>query len=141
MKYLSLLVVLPMWLMGTNSLLWAQTTAATPVIYNPKVAVVYTRIHHLTETIKTDLKNGTIGQEEANDLMKDLKSIRSQITADFDANGKAELTDNQLSALNQMLDSNLKLINSEKHAPSHSGNNLNSSPGGSSRSSSSGAPR
>ena len=120
MKHFALLAVLAL-LMGSNSLVLAQTTAAAPVVH-PKIHEVHTRVHDQMARIKAGLKNGTLTQDQANALMATLKSVHEQMEADFNTNGNKELTDGQLAQLNQMLNANSKLIYGEKHAASSTNN-------------------
>jgi hypothetical protein len=127
MKHLALMAVLALF-MGTSSLVLAQTTAAAPVVH-PKIHEVHTRIHDQMGRIKAGVKAGTLTQDQANALMATLKSVHEQMEADFNTNGNKELTDAQLAQLNQMLNSNSKLIYGEKHAGSANNSNTGNGSG------------
>jgi methylphosphotriester-DNA--protein-cysteine methyltransferase len=116
--------------MGAGSLLQAQATDAAAVHPHPRLKEVHARIHEQAVRIKAGVKTGKLTKEQAHALLVSLKAVRAQIKADFTANGKKMLTQDQLAQINQMLDDNSKSIYGEKHddgASAPSGNDATGS--------------
>ena len=73
------------------------------------------RLHDQMARIKAGVASGKLTKDQAHALIASLKAVREQMQADFTTNGSKELTPDQLTQLNQVLDANSKLIYGEKH--------------------------
>lgn len=115
MKHLALATVLAFF-MGAGSLALAQSTAAPPANHpHPRIREVRVRLHDQMARIKAGVASGKLTKDQAHALIASLKAVREQMQADFTTNGSKELTPDQLTQLNQVLDANSKLIYGEKH--------------------------
>jgi hypothetical protein len=120
--------LLSLLFMGTTGLALAQTTTAPAMHPHPRIHEVRTRIADQYARIKAGLKSGKLTEDQAKALRVQLKAVHDQMMADFQTNGKRELTEDQLKQLNQMLDENSSTIHEEKHPDGSTGS---SSTGGS----------
>jgi multidrug resistance efflux pump len=110
--------LLTLLFVGTTSLTMAQNAPApapAPVVH-PRIHEVHARIKEQRERIAAGLKSGAMTKEQAQAAHAQLKSIRTQMEADFQTNGKRELTEAQKAQLNGMLDQSSKLIFDDKHS-------------------------
>jgi hypothetical protein len=82
---------------------------------DPRVTEVNNRLLEQVARIKAGVKSGTLTRETAKPLGQQVKAIRAQEKAFFTQNGKRELTDDQLTQLNQSLNDNSKAIFAAKH--------------------------
>ena len=103
---------------GASSLALADGTAAPGKPSHPMIKEVHVRMHDQMMRIKEGVKSGKLTKDQAKALREVLKSVKTQMDADFQQNGKKELTEDQVKQLNQMLDENSKTIYGEKHDPS-----------------------
>lgn len=105
---------------------WAQAQDSTPVSgtasnsgqvkgFDPRVKEINNRLMEQGARIKEGVKSGKITKDQAKPLWEQVKAIRTQEKGFFTANGKRELTDDQLNQLNQALNDNSKAIFAAKH--------------------------
>ncbi|HTA77365.1 MAG TPA: hypothetical protein VK791_09435 [bacterium] len=90
------------------------TTGVTAVAPQGK-SEVRERLRFQKQRIQQGFKSGVLSKDQATALMDKLKSIGDQVRADFNANGKKPLTDDQKTQINQLLDENSKAIYQAKH--------------------------
>jgi len=101
------------FLMVSTGLASAQTTTPVPTAVNgaPSTrAEIKARIKGQIARINGDSKAGKLTTVQADSLLADLKTIREKVKADYAINGKKELTSDQKSELNNLLDQSDKNI-------------------------------
>jgi hypothetical protein len=105
---------------------WALAQVSTPVPgpstasgmvpgVDPRVSEVNGRLMEQGARIKEGVQTGKLTKETAKPLWEQVKAIRTQEKGFFATNGKRELTDEQVTQLNQSLDANSKAIFAAKH--------------------------
>jgi len=82
---------------------------------HPRVHQVNRRLRRQNRRIKQGLKNGTLTQQQAQQLRSNDQAINAQKKADIAANGGEGLTKAQQGQLNQEENANSKMIYDEKH--------------------------
>jgi hypothetical protein len=83
-------------------------------VEHPRRNEVNTRIDNQRERINQGVKNGTLTQQQAQQLRANDRSIKQQEHADVKANG-GHLTQGEQKQLNQEENANSTLIRDEKH--------------------------
>jgi hypothetical protein len=82
---------------------------------DPRVTEVNTRLLNQGARIKEGVKTGKLTKVTAKPLWEQVGAIRIQEKGFFTTNSKRELTDAQVTQLNQMLNSSSKAIFAAKH--------------------------
>jgi len=108
-------LVFSMFLIGITGLALAQDTAAAPKPAHPRIHEVHQRMKMQEVRIEKGVQSGKLTSEQAQAMRAQLKAVQGQMEADYQANGKRELTEDQKAQLNQMLDQNSKAIYQDKH--------------------------
>src|ERR1039457_257383 len=102
----SILFVTLTFLCSSGFCLAAPTSTSTPIITNPQIHQINTRLRTQWKLIQQGVKSGKITQAQAANLRADLKSVRQQETVYFKQNGNHTLTADQENQLNQSLNKN-----------------------------------
>jgi predicted RNase H-like nuclease (RuvC/YqgF family) len=127
MKWSSLLMS-ALFLVGMVGLSVAQDAtpadSSTPVaqpamkagVKHPRIKEIRGRLQEQMKRIQEGVASKKLTQDEAKDLRSKVAAVRDQMKADIQQNNKTELTEEQYTQLNQMLDDNSKAIAGEKQA-------------------------
>lgn len=107
--------ILALLFVSTAGSLVAQDTATAPKPAHPRIHEVHARMKEQMKRIDAGVKSGKLTPDQAKALKDQIKAVQAQMEADYQANGKRELTDDQKAQLNQMLDQSSKMIYGEKH--------------------------
>jgi hypothetical protein len=116
MKKLSMLVI-SAYLAGGTGLALAQ--AATPGLSakeeaHPRIYEVKDRIKKQQKRIDQGLKAKTLTDDQAKACREVLKSVKTQMKADYKTNGSKKLNEDQTAELNKLLDANSAALHEEK---------------------------
>jgi hypothetical protein len=106
-------LTLSVLLMGTAGLALAQTTTPVPTATSGSPttkAEIKSRIREQEARIKADSRVGKLTTGQADSHLADLKAIKDKLKADYVENGKKELTSDQKTELNNLLDESGKSI-------------------------------
>ncbi len=124
MKKTSLLVAA--FFAGTLGLAGAQNTptvsgTTTPSVpakmeAHPRIFEVKDRVKNQRERIEQGLKNKTLTDAQAKACRDVLKSVKTQMEADYKTNGSKKLTEDQTTVLNKLLNVNSDILHEEKAA-------------------------
>ncbi len=82
---------------------------------HPRIHEIHWRMRNQMLRIREGVKSGKLTKAQAQALHQQLKQIQEEMQADFKANGKRELTEDQLKQLNQQLNEISKSIYDEKN--------------------------
>ncbi len=98
----------------------SSTPVAQPVmkagVKHPRIKEIRGRLQEQMKRIQEGVASKKLTQDEAKDLRSKVAAVRDQMKADIQENNKTELTEEQYTQLNQMLDDNSKAIAGEKQA-------------------------
>ena len=98
---------------GTMGLsMGVEKAAAAP---HPLIHEVHQRMRDISIRIREGVRTGKMTKDQAQALHQQLKQVQQQMTADFKANGKRELTPDQEQQLNQQLNDISKNVYDDKH--------------------------
>jgi hypothetical protein len=85
---------------------------------HPRIFEVKDRIKNQRSRIDAGLKDKTLTDDQAKGCRDVLKSVMTQMKADYKTNGSKKLTEEQTAALNKLLDANSAILHEEKQASS-----------------------